>query len=204
MTAAPATADQGGSAIDLMLTRRSVKAFDLIEPGPNADEVNLLLRAATRVPDHGKLTPWRIQILEKTGQAALGGFLADLFASEIPEANAKQIAFERDRPQRSPLLCVVTSTPISPHKIPDMEQLLSAGAVCTNMLHAANALGYGGQWLTEWPAYRPEVCRYLGHDPETDRIVGFVHIGSRAQVPDERPRPDLADVSSVWIGPSAA
>jgi nitroreductase len=203
MTAAPATENPEPAAIDLMLTRRSVKAFDLIEPGPNAEELELLLRAATRVPDHGKLTPWRIQVLEKTGQAALGGFLADLFAREIPEANVKQIAFERDRPQRAPLLLVVTSRPTSSHKIPDLEQLLSAGAVCTTLLHAANALGYAAQWLTEWPAYRPEVCRHLGHDPDTDQIVGFVHIGSRAQIPDERPRPDLANVSSIWTGDSA-
>jgi len=203
MTAATAPVNLDLSAIDLMLTRRSVKAFDLIEPGPSPDELDLLLRAATRVPDHGKLTPWRIQILEKSGQAALGAYLADLFAGEIPEANAKQIAFERDRPQRSPLLLVVTATPTRPHKIPDLEQLLSAGAVCTTLLHAANALGYGAQWLSEWPAYRPEVCRYLGHNSEKDQIVGFVHIGSRAQKPDERPRPSLSDVSSIWTGPGS-
>lgn len=201
MTAAPA-ADTAPSALDLILTRRSTKAFDLVEPGPDPDELEALLRAATRVPDHGKLTPWRIQVLEKQGQAALGDFLAELFAREIPEANDKQIAFERDRPQRAPLLLVVTSKPKTPHKIPDLEQLLSAGAVCTTLLHAANALGYGAQWLTEWPAYRPEVCRHLGHDPDNDQIVGLVYIGTRAQAPDERPRPDLSDVTEVWAGPA--
>lgn len=203
MTASPAAAGPEMTALDLILTRRSTKAFDLIEPGPSADELGLILQAATRVPDHGKLTPWRIQILEQAGQAALGDFLGELFAREIPEANAKQIAFERDRPQRAPLLLIVTSKPKSPHKIPDLEQLLSAGAVCTTLLHAANAMGYGAQWLTEWPAYRPEVCRHLGHDPDIDRIVGFVYVGSRAQAPDERPRPDLADVTEIWTGAKA-
>lgn len=203
MTAAPAADGPEMTALDLILTRRSTKAFDLIDPGPGADEIALLLQAATRVPDHGKLTPWRVQILEKNGQAALGDFLADLFAREIPEANAKQIDFERGRPQRAPLLLIVTSKPKRSHKIPELEQLLSAGAVCTTLLHTANALGYGAQWLTEWPAYRPEVCRHLGHDPDTDQIVGFVYIGSRAQTPDERPRPDLTDVTSVWTGSKA-
>ncbi|MEM7444868.1 MAG: nitroreductase [Pseudomonadota bacterium] len=209
MTAAPAAPGQdstaaGMTAIDLILTRRSTKAFDLVEPGPTEDELRTLLTAATRVPDHGKLTPWHIQVLDKEGQSALGGFLADLFAREIPEANEKQIAFERDRPQRSPLLLVVTYKPIESPKIPELEQVMSAGAVCTTILHAANALGYGAQWLTEWPAFRPEVCRFLGHNPDNDKIVGFIYVGTRAQAPTERPRPDLTEVTSVWTGPTTA
>ncbi|MEQ9814396.1 MAG: nitroreductase [Azospirillaceae bacterium] len=190
------------NAIDLILTRRSVKAMDLKEPGPSPAELEQILRAGTRVPDHGKLTPWHIQVLDKPGQAALGDFLGRLFKENIPEANEKQVEFERQRPQRAPLLLVVTSK-VRPHpKIPDLEQRLSSAAVCTTLLHAANALGYGAQWLTEWPAFRPEVREFLGHDREQDQIVGFVHIGSRDAIPEDRDRPELADVVSTWSGPA--
>ena len=184
--------------IDLMLSRRSVKAADMVEPGPSAPDLDRILRAAIRVPDHGKLAPWRIQVLHKAGQARLGGFLADLFARHNPEARDKQVAFERDRPQRAPVLLVVTAKPQVPHKIPEMEQLLSGGAVCTSILLAAHALGYRAQWLTEWPAYRPEVVAFLGHNPGTDRILGFVYLGSARQAPAERPRPSISDVVSDW------
>ena len=186
------------ATLDLLHTRRSVKATDLVEPGPDASALDAILRAATRVPDHGKLTPWHVQVLHKPGQARLGGFLAELFAKEIPDANDKQIAFERDRPQRAPLLLVVTSKPRIPHKIPEMEQLLSVGAVCTSILIAAHAQGYAGQWLTEWPAYRPEVRTFLGHAGEHDRIVGFLYLGTAREAPQERARPVLDDVVSEF------
>ncbi len=156
------------------------------------------------MPDHGKLAPWRIQVLHDAGQKRLGDLFADLFAKEIPEANEKQIEFERQRPQRAPLLLVVTSKVTKPHNIPELEQLLSGGAVCTNMLIAANALGFCAQWLTEWPAYRPEVARALGHDPETDQIIGFVYIGTPVEAPTERVRPELDDVVSEWTGDAVA
>lgn len=188
--------------IDLMLTRRSVKAGDMIEPGPAGEDLDRILRAAIRVPDHGKLAPWRIQVLHKAGQARLGDFLADLFARHNPDAREKQIEFERQRPLRAPVLLVVTAKLVVPHKIPEMEQLLSGGAVCTSILLAAHALGYRAQWLTEWPAYRSEVVDFLGHDPETDRILGFLYLGSASQTPDERPRPAISEVVSDWTGPA--
>ena len=190
--------------IDLLLKRRSVVAANITEPGPDAAALETILRAATRVPDHGKLAPWRIQVLHKDGQKRLGDLFADLFAKEIPEANEKQIEFERQRPQRAPVLLVITSKVIKPHKIPELEQLLSGGAVCTNMLIAANALGFCAQWLTEWPAYRPEITRALGHDPESDQIIGFVYIGTPAEPPTERLRPALEDVVSEWTGEAVA
>ena len=190
--------------IDLLLKRRSVVAANITEPGPDAAALEIILRAATRVPDHGKLAPWRIQVLHKDGQRRLGDLLANLFAKEIPEANAKQIEFERHRPQRAPVLLVVTSKVLKPHKIPEMEQLLSGGAVCTSILIAANALGFCAQWLTEWPAYRPEVARALGHDPDSDQIIGFVYIGTPAEPPTERPRPALEEVVSEWPGEAVA
>jgi nitroreductase len=184
----------------LLHSRRSVKVADLVEPGPTEAQLDAILRAAIRVPDHGKLAPWRIHVMHAEGQAALGDFLADLFAKEIPEANAKQIAFERQRPQRAPLLLVVVSTPVVPHKIPEFEQLMSGGAVCTHILLAAHAQGLAGQWLTEWPAYRPEVVAHLGHDPAKDRILGFFYLGTPREKPDERPRPALDEVVGEWRG----
>jgi len=186
--------------IELLHTRRSVKAMDLVEPGPSDAQLDAILRAATRVPDHGKLAPWRIQVLRKEGQTALGEVLAALFRKEIPEANDKQVEFERQRPQRAPLLLVVTHTPVTPHKIPEFEQLMSGGAVCAHLLLATHAQGLAGQWLTEWPAYRPEVVAALGHDPEKDRILGFFYLGTPREKPEERPRPALDEVVSEWRG----
>ena len=188
--------------LDLMLTRRSVKAADMIEPGPTGEDLDRILRAAIRVPDHGKLAPWRIQVLHKTGQARLGDYLADLFVHHNPDAREKQIEFERQRPMRAPVLLVVTAKLVVPHKIPEMEQLLSGGAVCTSIMLAAHASGFRAQWLTEWPAYRSEVVAYLGHNPETDRILGFLYLGTASHAPDERPRPTVADVVSDWVGPA--
>lgn len=190
--------------IELLLKRRSVVAANITEPGPDAAALDTILRAATRVPDHGKLAPWRIQVLHKEGQRRLGDVLGDLFAREIPDANHKQVEFERQRPQRAPLLLVVTVKIRQGHKVPEMEQMLSGGAVCTNILIAANALGFCAQWLTEWPAYRPEVARALGHDPESDQIVGFVYIGTPMEPPTERVRPELGDVVSEWTGETVA
>ncbi len=189
-------------AIDLLLTRRSVLAQNLVEPGPDDTALRTLLRAATRVPDHGKLTPWRIQILRADGQAALGDFLARLFGEQNPQASQRQIDFERRRPQRAPLLLVVTAKLKPGHKIPEFEQLMSGAAVCQTLLIAARALGFSGQWLTEWPAYQPELVEHLGHDPGVDRILGFIYLGTAASAPDERPRPALDDIVSEWAGPA--
>jgi nitroreductase len=185
-------------AVELLLTRRSVLAANLGPPGPDDAALGTMLRIATRVPDHGKLAPWRIQILREDGQQRLGDLTARLYAEANPAATEKQIEFERRRLQRAPLLLAVTAKIRPNHKIPEMEQLLSAGTVCFSLLAASKALGYAAQWLTEWPAYRREVVEALGHDPATDRIVGFVYVGTAREAPAERPRPDLGDVVSVW------
>ncbi|MEM1400899.1 MAG: nitroreductase [Pseudomonadota bacterium] len=190
----------GTPALDHLLKRRSVVAKEMIGPGPDDTQLRHILRAATRVPDHGKLAPWRIQILREAGQRKLGDLFAELFAADNPTANEKQIGFERDRPLRAPLLLVVTSKPIIPHKIPAIEQTLSAGAVCQNILNAATALGFAAQWLSEWPCFRPEVRALLGHDSPHDQIAGFMYIGSAASPPKERPRPVIDAVATVWEG----
>ena len=182
-------------AIDLMLTRRSVKPDAMVEPGPDDSALETILRAATRVPDHGKLTPWRIHILDKAGQRRFGDFLGGLFQRLIPEANERQVDFERQKPQQAPLLLIVVTEFQPPKKIPEIEQTLSGGAVCYALLMASHALGFGAQWLTGWPAYRPEVVEYLGHDTDKDKVLGLIYIGSVGEPPEERPRPALDAVT---------
>ncbi|GHD59768.1 nitroreductase [Thalassobaculum fulvum] len=189
--------------IDLLLTRRSVVAKDMGEPGPDDATLDKILGAGIRVPDHGKLGPWRIQVLRKAGQKALGEVLAKIYAADNPGAEERLVEAERLRPQRAPILLAVTAR-IDPHhpKIPVMEQQLSGGALCQNILVAAHASGFVAQWLTEWPAFHPEVRKALGHAPETE-IIGFIYIGTPMTPPNERPRPTLEQVVSEWTGPAA-
>lgn len=191
------------NTIDLLLARRSVVAKDMGAPGPDAATLEKILGAGIRVPDHGKLGPWRIQVLHKPGQAALGEVLARVFAAEHPEAEERQVELERQRPQRAPVLLAVTARIDEHHpKIPVMEQKLSGGALCQNILVAAHASGFAAQWLTEWPSYHPAVRTALGHSPETE-IIGFIYIGTPTTPPNERPRPTLETVVSEWTGPAA-
>ncbi len=190
-------------AIDLLTGRRSVLARNLGEPGPGPEELNRILEAGLRVPDHGKIGPWRIQVLTPRGKAALGDLCAGLFREEHGErANARMIEFERERFARAPVLLAVTANIQVPHKIPELEQRLSGGALCMNILNAAHALGYGAQWLTEWPAFRDEVKAMLGHEPATD-IIGFIYIGTAKQDSKPRDRASIETVVSEWSGPAA-
>lgn len=185
--------------IDLLLRRRSVLAKDLLEPGPSDSDLDAIIAAGLRVPDHGRVEPWRIQVLRKPAQIKLADLCAEIFVRENPDANPVLVAAERERMQRSPLLLVVTSQldPSRYQKVPAIEQVLSAGAVCQNMLIAAQSFGYGAQWVTGWPAYHADIRVALGHDADTD-IVGFIHIGTPANPPNERPRPDRDAVVSEW------
>ncbi len=181
--------------LDTLIRRRSVVAKNLIEPGPDEGALEQILRAGVRVPDHGKLGPWRLQVLKKPAQSMLGTILADSFSADHPDARQEQIAFERARPSRAPILIVVSSRLYRAHKIPEIEQLLSCGAVCQNLLNASALLGFGAQWLTEWPAYDDRIKTALGV-PADEYIIGFVSIGTPAEPPNERPRPDFEAVVS--------
>ena len=187
------------STIDLLLTRRSVLAMNLGEPGPDEESLQKILRAGIRVPDHGRAEPWRIQILHKDAQRALAEICVEIFKRENPAAAEVQIDAERERPQRSPLLLIVTSHP-KPEKfakVPEIEQTLSSAAVCQTILIATQALGYNAQWVTDWPAYHPEVRAALGHQVDT-KIIGFIHIGTASELPNERPRPEFETIVSKW------
>ena len=180
-------------ALDLLKTRRSVKPIELIGPGPAPAELDTLLTVASRVPDHGKLTPWRFIVFAGDARLKAGEAIAAVFRANNPQATEDQIAFERNRLARAPLVIAVVSR-AAPHvKIPEWEQVLSAGAAAMNLVTAAHALGYAATWITEWYAYDRAVLDALGVGA-AEKIAGFVHIGRPAKPPEDRPRPPLAEI----------
>ena len=181
------------NALDLLKTRRSVKPIEMTGPGPSPADIETLLTIASRVPDHGKLAPWRFIVFEGAHRLAIGETLAALFQSDHPDATPDQIEFERQRLARAPLVIAVVSR-AAPHvKIPEWEQLMSAGAAAMNLVTAAHALGYAAAWLTEWYAYDRRVLEKLGLS-SAEKIVGFIHIGTPMRPPEDRPRPPLSDI----------
>jgi len=180
-------------ALNLLKTRRSVKPREMSGPAPTAAELDTLLTVASRVPDHGKLTPWRFIVFEGDARLRAGEKLAEIFRTIRPEATPDQIEFERQRLARAPLVVAVVSR-AAPHvKIPEWEQVMSGGAAATSLVMAAHAMGYAASWLTEWYAYDRRALDALGLKPD-ERIVGFVHIGHGAPAGEDRPRPPLADI----------
>jgi nitroreductase len=180
-------------ALALLQSRRSVKPLELVGPEPTKAELDTLLTVASRVPDHGKLVPWRFIVFEGDARLRAGEAIAAAFAADHPEAKSDQLTFERQRLARAPLVIAVVSR-ATPHvKIPEWEQVLSAGAAAMNLVLAAHALGFAANWITEWYAYDPRVCNALGLATH-EKIAGFVHIGRAAHPPEDRPRPALADI----------
>lgn len=180
-------------ALELLAVRRSVKPSELLLPAPTPEQLEQLLTLAARVPDHGKLSPWRFIVFEGEARRAAGEAIAKAFAADHPEADADRLAIERDRLARAPLVIAVVSR-AQPHpKIPEWEQVLSAGAAAMNLVVAAHAMGFAANWITEWYAYDRRVLERLGLAAE-ERIVGFVHIGTPAKPPEDRPRPPLSDI----------
>ena len=180
-------------SLSRLLQRRSVPAKWLGEPGPSRGEIDTLLTVAARVPDHGKLAPWRFIVIEGEARNRVGDILVKAFLADQPDADAEKVATERGRFAQAPLVIAVVSR-MTPHvKIPDWEQVLSAGAVCMNLLNGAAALGYGAVWLTGWAAYDRRVLDALGLGPD-ERIAGFVHIGTAQEKPADRTRPELSDI----------
>jgi nitroreductase len=180
-------------ALSLLTTRRSVKPIELAGPAPSAAEIDTILTIASRVPDHGKLTPWRFIVFADDARLAAGEKIAAVFRADHPEAKPEHIEVERNRLARAALVIAVVSR-AGPHvKIPEWEQVLSAGAAAMNVVLAAHALGYAANWMTEWYAYDRRVLDALGL-AANERIAGFVHIGRPAQSPTDRPRPPLAEI----------
>ena len=179
--------------IALLRKRRSVAPHLLMEPGPTAEEIETLLTIASRVPDHGRLTPWRFIVIGREAGRRIGETIAAAFQADNPGASPETVEFEKNRLARAPLVVGVVSR-AAPHvKIPDWEQVMSAGAAAMNIVIAANAMGYATSWITEWYAFDRRVLDALGLAPD-ERMAGFVHIGRPKEPPVERPRPALADV----------
>ncbi|MBB3812354.1 nitroreductase [Xanthomonas arboricola] len=177
--------------------RRSVPSKQLGEPGPDDDTLLRMLASAVRVPDHGKLVPFRFLRISGDARQALGDFLAERTQAADPLAPPAAVEKDRNRFNDAPLVVVVIATLRPGHKVPEQEQLLTAGCVCFALLQAAQAHGFGAQWLTAWMAYDPAVTGYLGLE-QNERIAGFIHIGTpRMQVP-ERERPDPRALLRDW------
>jgi len=171
-----------------LATRRSAPAQALVAPGPSAAEVEHILRLGARTPDHGKLFPWRFVVMGPQSRAALSEALLPLADRQADPGKARKVLSKLTAP---PVSVLVVSTPVEGHKAPVWEQQLSAGAVCMNLEHAANALGYSASWITDWYSYDAEALELLGVQAG-ERVAGFIHMGTLAEPPLERPRPDLA------------
>lgn len=182
-----------------LMTRRSVGIAFLKDPGPDAQQLEDMLTIATRVPDHGKLAPWRLVVFAGDARAAAGEKLAAIVKSRNPSAEDASIDAEKRQFLPAPVTIGVLST-AKPHpKIPEFEQLISAGNVAFNLVHAAYALGFAAQWITRWFTYDDEAAAALGARPG-ERFVGFVHIGTPTATIEDRPRPPLDEVVSYWQG----
>ena len=176
--------------LDLLARRRSLPPVNLASPGPDAEQLATLLKLAARVPDHGKLAPWRFLVIEGEARAKAGEMALDVKLAQRPDLDAPGREAELARFTRAPLVVTVISR-AAPHiKVPEWEQVLSAGAVCMNLIVAAKALGFVATWLTEWCAYDAAFRARLGL-AEHERIAGFMHIGTPGIEPEDRVRPDM-------------
>mgnify|MGYP006276020247 FL=1 len=184
----------------MMALRRSGGKQAMGPPGPDPAELDELLRVAARVPDHRRVEPWRFIVLEGEAREGFGARLAEIYAAANPGSSDSDIAEARALPLRAPVVVAVVSSPDPNHKTPVWEQELSAGALCQNLLLAANAAGWAGVWLTEWIAYDGQVAAELGLTTH-ERIAGFIYLGTPLADPPERPRPDMDARVTRWTAP---
>jgi nitroreductase len=182
---------------DYLLTRRSVGIAFLQEPGPTPSELEQILTIGTRVPDHGKITPWRLVLIAGEDRIKAGEALAAIAKQNTPDLDQASLDIERQRFLPAPLTIGVISSPKVHPKVPEFEQLLSAGNVAFNLMHAAYSLGFAASWVTRWYAFDAAAAAMLGAR-EGERFVGFVHIGTPTATIEDRPRPALGDIVSRW------
>ena len=180
-------------ALDLLKTRRSLKPLEMTGPGPSPVELETILPIGARVPDHGKIVPWRFIVFEGEARAKAGEIFARVFRAKNVTATPDQVETEKKRFTHAPLVIAVVSKTSKHPKVPPWEQELSAGASAMNIVHAAHALGYVANWLTGWMAFDRDVLNTLGLN-EDEKIAGFIHIGKSERPTDDRPRPALSDI----------
>ena len=191
-------AKRSQETLELLMLRRSLTVKDMVHPGPSEEQIKQILKIGSRVPDHKKQVPWRFLTFEKSTRGKFGKILRTIFAKNNPKTNEKILDFEENRFLRAPLVIAVISTADKDNpKVPEWEQILTAGAVCQNILIASNAMGYASQWLTEWYAYDKVVLKELNLN-SNERIAGFIYIGTASKQPKERGRPDLANLVKKW------
>ncbi|MFT3731039.1 MAG: nitroreductase [Hyphomicrobium sp.] len=183
---------------EFLAARRSVKPDRLAAPAPSAEELNKILTVATRVPDHKKLSPWRFIVFEGDARAAAGEIFAQACEKEEREPPSHvRLDMERGRFLRAPMVVAVISSVKPRPGAPEWEQVLSVGALCFNLCLAANALGFGTSWISEWIAYSPTVREAFGLT-EREKIAGFIYIGTPMEKPEERERPKLDALVKHW------
>jgi nitroreductase len=188
--ATPALNRPAPVALELLLSRRSGSAKTMTLPGPTREQLDTLLTAAARAPDHGKLFPWHFIVFEGDARRRAGLMLAECLLASEPQSTPERLDQERQRFLRAPVVIGVVSRVREMIPIPEWEQILSAGAVCQNLLIAAHAMGFVANWITEWCAYHPLVRDRLGLR-SGERIAGFIYIGTSAVPLEERIRPQL-------------
>ena len=185
------------STLSLLRTRRSGKPRELIEPGPDADQLRQILEIAIRVPDHGKLAPWRFVHVPREGRDALAGLLHRAFLKDNPQPARLELEAVDRLARQAPTLIVALSCPVEGTKIPVWEQELSCGAACMNLMIAAHALGFAAGWITGWACYSEEVRKAFASGIE--RLAGFIFIGTPGKELEERRRPAFEHVVSEWV-----
>ncbi len=186
-------------ALHALDARRSVPTKQLGEPGPDPATLMRMLSSAVRVPDHGKLVPYRFLRIAGDARHSLGAFLAERAVQRDPQVSPAQLDKDRQRFSHAPLIITVIASPRPNPKVPEAEQLMTAGCVCFALLQAAQAFGFGAQWLTAWMAFDPAVHAHLGL-AEGEQIAGFIHIGTPKTAVPERERPDPAALLQDWEG----
>lgn len=189
-------AKQSPAVLEYLLGRRSVKVETLAAPAPSASQIETILTAAARVPDHGKMVPWYFIVFEGAARDAAGESFAKHYLRANPHALPDQITRERERFLRAPLVIALIAR-IRPGKNPAWEQIMSAGAAAQNLSLAVHASGFGICWMTEWMAYDARVKADLGLDAR-DHIAGFFYIGTVTTPPEERDRPALCEIVTHW------
>jgi len=186
--------------LELLRHRRSAKIALLKEPGPSAREIDEILAIASRVPDHKRLVPWRFIVFEGEARATFGTVLADTLKKEASEPpSSVRLEMEQQRFLRAPLVIAVIARTAEVPAVPEIEQLLSVGAAAYNLCLAANAMGYGTCWITEWYAFSSGVASALGLGPN-ERVAGFVYLGTESEKQPDRERPVMNDIVTRWQG----